>query len=289
MGLWETAQEGEADHPAFGNGRRVINVIDTRQSYLQKIVRVGLEALGHHEEAENSVHFAYEMVALSHETSRQLGYLDEDHEGGKALEMSGRKGIGVKADDLLDQMIARAKSEIVKRNRELDDGEVLQLATQIAVAALRFFMVKAGTNRVIAFDFDEAMAFEGETGPYLQYALVRVQNIWRKLQEAGLATQVSTASTADIEFWPDDLWDLTVSVAQIEEVVERATETLELSLMARCALDLAQKFNAIYHRYPILHADEPIERQRRLVAVEVFFRGLSKIMNLMGIPIPTRM
>ncbi|TNF76246.1 MAG: arginine--tRNA ligase [Acidobacteria bacterium] len=253
--LWETTIDGVEEHPLFGHGQRAINVIDARQSYLQKIVRAGLEALGYIAEAAESIHFAYEMVSLSPATAQQLGYLDETADGEtRSLEMSGRKGIGVKADDLIDQLEAKSRDEISSRNRDLDETELDTLAHQIAVAALRFFMVKATTTRVIAFDLDEALNFEGDSGPYLQYSMVRARNIQRKLEGAGLETEVSPDEAAALpaEVWADDLWDLNLSVAQIPERVEVAGKSLELSLLARHALDLAQKFHAIYHRHPIL-------------------------------------
>ena len=295
--VWETAQEGEERHPPFGGAHRVINVIDARQSYLQKIVRAGLAALGHAGEAERSVHFAYEMVALSPETARQLGYrpeapAGEDAEaGGKALEMSGRKGIGVKADDLMDRLEAKSREEIGKRNRELAGAELDVLARVIAVAALRFFMVKATTNRVIAFDFDEALSFEGESGPYLQYSLVRARNIRRRLREAGLPDEVTAAGVAALPagHFGEDLWDLILEVAQIRDLVERAVAALELSLVARQALEIAQRFNTFYHRHPILQESDPAVRAARLATVEIFRRGLEELARLLGIPMPERM
>jgi len=293
-GVWQTAPAAYAsgEHPVFGGADRVVNVIDARQSYLQKIVRAGLEALGHAEEAAQSIHFAYEMVSLSSGTARQLGYLDDGDEGeGRSLEMSGRKGIGVKADDLLDQLAAKARQEIVERNRELGDDELDALATDIATAALRFLMVKATTTRVIAFDLDEALAFEGETGPYLQYSGVRAANIRRRLGEEGLADDVTPEEAAALPAaaWSDDLWDLVLSVADAGGAVEKAGETLELSLVARTVLDLAQKFNAVYHRHPILHEEDAALRATRLAATRVFQRGLAELAELLGIPLPERM
>ena len=293
--LWQTTTEhGVSDHPSFGQAHDVINVIDIRQSYLQKIVRVGLEALGHDEAATRSVHFAYEMVALSTDTAKQLGYLsdsDDDADSGKTLEMSGRKGVGVKADDLMDQLEAKAQEEIESRNRELSETELLQLAHEIATAALRFFMVKASTHRVIAFDFAEALSFEGESGPYLQYASVRAANIRRRLAEAGLPNQVTAEQVASLpeELWSDDLWDLVLCASQIDDTLEKAGRTLELSLIARHALDLAQKFNALYNRHPILR--EPSEELRtvRLAATQVFSSSLANLAGVLGIPIPSRM
>jgi len=291
--LWETTYQAGADeHPEFGNGSRVINVIDNRQSYLQKIVRAGLEALGYEREAAASIHFAYEMVALSPAAARQMGIETAgSEEGERAVEMSGRKGIGVKADDLLDLLEARSREEITARNRELADPEVAELSRQIAIAAIRFFMARATTTRVIAFDFEEALSFEGDSGPYLQYAFVRAQNIRRKLADAGLADSVPTENVAVLPsaLWSDDLWELVLLVAQIPEVVERATDTLELSFLARHAHDLAQAFNAVYHRHPILQEDDPQLRTVRLAATLVFMRGLEALAGLLGIPLPSRM
>lgn len=289
--VWETVPEGQgvAEHPPFGGGQRVFNVIDARQSYLQKIVRAGLQSLGHKAEAERSVHFSYEMVTLSPATARALGYLDDESEAGKSLEMSGRKGIGVKADDLLDQLESKSREEISKR-REESGAEEDELARQISVAALRFFMAKATTNRVIAFDFDEALSFEGDSGPYLQYSLVRVKNIRRKLAEAGLRDEVTAAEVAALPAEPfaDDLWDLILEVAQTGETVEKAAESLELSLIARHALGLAQRLNGLYRKYQVLKAEEQ-DRAARLAAMLIFSRGLEAVSEVLGVPVPERM
>jgi arginyl-tRNA synthetase len=301
--VWETcavlpheteAPAAVAGHPHFGGAFRVINVIDARQGYLQKIVRAGLAALGHAGEAARSVHYAYEMVALSPKTARQLGYVEEGADGGdKALEMSGRKGIGVKADDLLDLLEAKSREEIARResDRDLGDTDLDALARDIAVAALRFFMVKATTNRIIAFDFDEALSFEGESGPYLQYALVRVRNIRRRLRDAGLDDEVTAAAVRALPAGElaDDLWDLILEVAQIGELVAKAVDALELSLVARHALAIAQRFNAIYRRHPILQESDAPRRAARLATVQIFGRGLLALTELLGIPMPERM
>ena len=290
-GIWQTVVEGGESGPSFGAGETVINVIDARQSYLQRIVKAGLEAMGHHAEAERSIHFAYEMVSLSEATARQLGYLGDGEAAGAGLEMSGRKGIGVKADDLIDQLEERARTEIASRNRELDADDVGELARQIAIAALRFFMVKATTTRVIAFDLDEALAFEGETGPYLLYSAVRARRIADKLNEAGLASSVSSADVAALpaDVWSDDLWDLVWTVAQLRQVAERVGDTLELSLLARWALDLAQRFNALYHKHSILHEEDADLRAARLAVTQLFLRGLERVTGILGLPIPERM
>jgi arginyl-tRNA synthetase len=290
--VWETVHQGAApEHPVFGRAHRVINVIDARQSYLQKIVRAGLQALGHKEEAERSVHFAYEMVSLTPATARLMGFLGDDEEGGKSLEMSGRKGIGVKADDLMDRLEAKSREEIAARNRDLGENDLRRLAREIATAALRFFMVKATTNRIIAFDFDEALSFEGESGPYLQYSMVRAKNIRRRLREGGLDDDVPAEELAGLpgELFDEDLWDLVLEVAQTAELVEKAAESLELSLIARHALGLAQRFNALYHKHPILQEPDPQRRAVRLATVLIFFHGLEAVSELLGIPVPEKM
>jgi arginyl-tRNA synthetase len=286
--LWTTAVDGAESHPTFGGAAEVVNVIDARQSYLQKIVRAGLSALGHDEAAAASRHFAYEMVTLSAETARLLGVETEE---GKGVEMSGRKGIGVKADDLLDRLEEKAREEIASRNRELEREPLQRLARQIATAALRFFMVKTTTTRVLAFDFAEALSFEGDSGPYLQYSLVRAKNIGRKLAAAGLEATVAPAAAAALggEQFADDLWDLVHAVARTDEVVEKAASTLELSLVARHALDLAQRFHGLYHHHPVLQEENPDLRRARLATFEVFARGLRQVAELLGLPEPERM
>jgi len=296
--LWVTTGEGATEHPAFGRGERVVNVIDARQSYLQKIVRAGLSALGHREEAERSVHFAYEMVSLSPKTAQALGVATAMIGGsaeGKSIEMSGRKGIGVKADDLLDQLEAKAREEIASRHRDLEAGELQRLAKEIAIAALRFFMVKTGTTRVIAFDFDEALSFEGDSGPYLQYSLVRARNIERKLAASSTpgsndpSIELEKVTALGNEHWADDLWDLVLAAAGIEEVVEKAAATLELSLVARAALELAQRFNAAYHHHPVMQELDPELRLARRAAFATFAAGGRALADLLGIPEPKRM
>src|SRR5690606_12322306 len=255
----------------------------------QRIVRAGLAALGHDEQAERSVHFAYEMVALTPAAAARMG-VELEGDGG-AVEMSGRKGIGVKADDLLDELEARAGEEIAQRNRDLPDDDRRTLAHDIAVGALRYFMARTTTTRVIAFDFDEALSFEGETGPYLQYSWVRVQNIRRRLAEDGQSDALETAAVAALPgaAWADDLWDLVLAAAQSVEVIERAASSLELSQIARHAYDLAHRFNALYHRHPILRESDPELRATRLAAITIFERALARLTDLLGIPLPPRM
>jgi len=235
------------------------------------------------------------MVALSPATSRQLGFLDAEGGEDKVLEMSGRKGIGVKADDLLDQLEVRARAEAQERararNLEFGEEELERLAKQIANAALRFFMIKATNNRVIAFDFDEALSFQGDSGPYLQYSIVRGRRVHTRLAEAGLPDRIGAAEAAALpaELWSDDLWSLVVEAAQTGEVAEKASESLELSLLARQALQTAQAFNTLYNSQPILKEPDPQLRGVRLTMLQIACRTLEALAGLLGIPIPERM
>jgi arginyl-tRNA synthetase len=205
--------------------------------------------------------------------------------------MSGRKGIGVKADDLLDQLQARSADQIRERYSDLPEDALAERARAVATGALRFFMVKATTTRKIAFDLEEALAFEGETGPYLQYSLVRERNIRQKLAAAGMATTVDLdhLQTLDSALWDDDLWDLVLHTAQIPETVTRGTNSLELSLIARAALDLAAKFHHAYHRHRILDEENEDLRCVRLAAFQVFRKGLIDLAELLGVPVLDQM
>ena len=290
--IWRTAHEnGEAGAPAFGRGERVVNVIDVRQSYPQKVVREGLRVLGFMSEADRSAHFSYEIVALSPRAARELALrfgeeyrLSAQDEKKPYVEMSGRKGLGVKADDLVELLLERSRGEVNRRRAE--GGEALEAesdARAIAVGALRYFLLKFGRNKVIAFDFDEALNFEGDTGPYLQYALVRAGNIFRKLSEKGISAGEPEGD------WEDDLWSLLIEAASLPEVAERAAESLELSTLARHAFNLAQAFNQFYHRHPILQESDAAVRNRRIAVARVFRREMARTLELLGIPEPGRM
>jgi arginyl-tRNA synthetase len=299
--LWQSTSEEEDAVPAapgFGGADRVFNVIDNRQGYLQKIVKEGLQLLGHPREAERSVHFAYEMVALSPATAESLGVVVSDEDQQKtALEMSGRKGVGIKADDLLDELERKAEEALgeglsAERAAEMPEDERRHLAHQIAVAALRYFMLKFGRNRVIAFDFREALAFEGDSGPYLQYSTVRAQNIFRKMQERGVATGLDDQERDQLtigEEVNDEIWDIVRAAAVTSAVVRRAVDALELSMITHHALELSQKFNSFYHKYPILNEPRADERRRRAACAAVFLSTMKGILELLGIPVPDRM
>jgi len=294
--LWEsTAEEGSPDAPRFGGAKRVFNVIDVRQAYLQRVVREGLRLLGHPREAENSIHFSYEMVTLTPETAQALGVeVSEEDRKRPFIEMSGRKGVGVKIDDLIDALQSKATEAVREGSKRegLSDAEVEQLGRFIAIGAIRYFMLKFGRNKIIAFDFVEALTFEGDSGPYLQYSTVRVMNIFRKAAERGVDVGLDERSLDALtlrEGLSDEMWELVRRSADLPAAVRRAVDSLELSVITHELFELSQKFNSFYHKYPILNEPDRAERQRRAVCAEVFRRTMIASLELLGIPVPERM
>jgi arginyl-tRNA synthetase len=299
--LWATCSEdGETDHPLFGGAAYVYNVIDVRQSYLQKLLKQALIAVGHPEGAGRSHHFSYEMVALSHATARELGHApppDSEDARRPFVEVSGRKGLGVKADDLLDSLVAKAAAEVGKRNPEFGEGERDGIARIIAIAAVRYFMIKFSRGKVIAFDLDEALSFEGESGPYVQYAVVRANNIFQKLQQRdGLTEQALLDSLPGVPptelnggNGDHELWSLVLEASRLDEVVEQVVRSLEFSVLAKYAFGLAQAFNAFYHRAPILNEERDEVRRWRAGSIIYLRQQLTRALELMGVDVPPRM
>jgi len=292
---WISAMEGEKDHPHFGDVAEIYNVIDARQSEAQNTVIEALRGLGHNEAADHYTHFSYEMVALTPRCAAELGYtLSEEDKMRSYIEVSGRKGFGVKADDLLDQLIASAKSEVDSRHPQLIDDERLTIATQIAIGALRYFMLKFTKQSVIAFDFKEALSFEGETGPYAQYAVVRAASIFKK---AGLdpdsfgALIAGDVTAADFARYfsgesADEIWELWLSAAKTAYIVDQCITTTEPAYLAKHAFQLAQLFNTFYHRHPILSEPDEKRKQFLLATVAVVRRELIRTLEVMGITVP---
>ncbi len=293
--LWvSTGQPGEEAAPEFGHGRRVYNVIDSRQSYLQDVVVAGLRALGYTEQAERSVHFAYEMVALSQRCAAQLGVeLSEEDRQRAHVEVSGRKGLGVKADDLIDKLIEEALGEVASRHPEDPPEKQRRIASEIAVGALRYFMLKYTRNAVIAFDFQEALSFEGETGPYVQYAAVRARSIFRKMAERGEAAPDfareldAVALSRQLAF--EDFWQLLLAASKADAAVARAVEAGEPAHVAKYAFQLAQAFNNFYHQYPILSEPEREKKVFLLWMTDYFRVQLEYTLGILGIPVPEYM
>ncbi|MBM62585.1 MAG: arginine--tRNA ligase [Acidobacteria bacterium] len=301
--LWATSSDTtpnsakQVPPPAFGHAEGVYNVIDTRQSYLQDLLAQALEAMDHPLAAERSVHFSYEMVALSRATAQALGHLDLTLDNGKPfVEVSGRKGLGVKADDLLNQVTDRAESEVSSRHADLSPETRREIATQIATAAIRYFMIKFSRSKVIAFDIDEALSFEGETGPYLQYATVRARRILEKLENRDgielhnrLEELASTSSDSLTASAGDGLWDLILESSRLDEIAEQSVRSLELSTLAKYTFGLAQKFNGFYHSSPVIGEPNAGTRLWRAAGVKIFATQMTKALQLMGCQVPERM
>jgi len=290
---WISAVQGEPDHPHFGDVAEIYNVIDARQSEAQNTVIEALRGLGHNEAADHYTHFSYEMVALTPRCAAELGYtLKEEDKTRSYIEVSGRKGFGVKADDLLDQLIASAKSEVDSRHPQLTDAERLSVATQIAIGALRYFMLKFTKQSVIAFDFKEALSFEGETGPYVQYGIVRAASIFKK---AGIdpdtfcvAGKVSAGDLAKFLTGEnaDEFWALWLAASKTSYIVAQCISTTEPAHLAKHAFQLAQLFNTFYHRHPILSEADDERKRFLLTTVAVVRRELIRILKVMGITVP---
>jgi arginyl-tRNA synthetase len=292
---WISATEGEKNHPHFGDVAEIYNVIDARQSEAQNTVIEALRGLGHDEAADHYTHFSYEMVALTPRCAAELGYtLSEEDKTRSYIEVSGRKGFGVKADDLLDQLIVSAKSEVDSRHPQLTDAERLAIATQISVGALRYFMLKFTKQSVIAFDFKEALSFEGETGPYAQYAVVRAASIFKKAAidpdvfAQNITSKVSPEHFA--EFLQADhgteIWELWLAASKTSYIVDQCIATTEPAHLAKHAFQLAQLFNTFYHRHPILSEPDDQRKQFLLATVAIVRRELIRILTVMGITAP---
>src|SRR3989442_7422508 len=308
-------------HPPFGDVEKNYNVIAARQSEAQNTVIEALRGLGHNEAADHYTHFSYEMVALTPRCAAELGYeLSAEDKARPWIEVSGRKGFGVKADDLMDALIASARKEVDSRHPELSEAERAMIATQIAIGALRFFMLKYTKPSVIAFDFNDALSFEGETGPYVQYAVVRATNIFRKggfgpesfcrdaarrvSDGSGIANRggegarpVSTENVRKAEDFekylngPDgnEIWELWLAAAKTSFIVGQCIATTEPAYLAKHAFQLAQLFSTFYHRHPILAEADEGRKKFLLATAAVVRRELMRVLAAMGISVPSVM
>jgi arginyl-tRNA synthetase len=292
---WISTTVGALDHPHFGDVAEIYNVIDARQSEAQNSVIEALRALGHNEQADHYTHFSYEMVALTPRCAAELGYqLSEEDKARPYIEVSGRKGFGVKADDLIDTLIASARKEVDTRHPQLSDTERASIAEQIAVGALRYFMLKFTKSSVIAFDFKEALSFEGETGPYAQYAVVRATNIFRKggfdPDDFGrdLARYVASADLSNFLTGEanNDFWELWLASSKTSYVIDQCIATTEPAHLAKHVFQLAQLFNTFYHRHPILTETDEKRKMFLLATVAVVRRELLRSLAVMGITAP---
>jgi len=296
---WISAETGDAIHPQFGNATAIYNVIDARQADPQANVVQALRGMGHTTEAEHYTHFSYEMVALTPRCAVELGYdVPEEDRSRAYIEVSGRKGFGVKADDLIDKLIAATRAEVEARQTAGTDknaGAMRQkIAEQIAIGALRYFMLKYTRNSVIAFDFNDALSFEGETGPYIQYAVVRIRNIFRKGETTAEAALAEFAGLAELGQYftgeeNEDIWALWLRAGRFSQVLEQCIATSEPAFLAKHAFQLAQEFANFYHRHHILTEEDSLRKTLLLATAAVTLRELIKSLALLGIESPEAM
>jgi arginyl-tRNA synthetase len=293
--VWATTSEkGDANAPHFGEpAREVFNVIDARQAYPQEVVAEGLRRLGHAEAARNSIHLSYERVTLTPRCAAEMGYELAPEEAKKPyVEVSGRRGLGVKADDLIDRLEQAALAEVQQRHADMPTEEQQRTAHAIAVGALRFFLLKFTRNAIIAFDFKDALSFEGETGPYCQYAVVRIRGIRRKAGEAGTARVALARDAVEVLLGGTEgagFWELVLLAGSLDYAVKATIATQEPSFLAKYAFQLAQAFSNFYHKHHILSEADPQKRALLLDLTELVERQLVRALDLLGIEAPEKM
>jgi arginyl-tRNA synthetase len=292
--VWATTTApNDPASPHFGGAEAVYNVIDTRQAYLQDVVAEGLRALGHTKEAENSIHFDYQIVALTPRCAAEMGYELSAEEAAKPyVEVSGRKGLGVKADDLITRMLQAAEARVLQKQSEMGAVELAKTANALAVGALRFFLLKFTRNTVIAFDFDDALKAEGETGPYCQYAVVRIRGIRRKGAES--AASRATIRPESLKRFLEgtegaDFWELLLLNGSLDQAVDASIGAQEPAFVTKYAFQLAQSFNNFYHKHHILSEPDEQKRAFLLGLTELVERHLIEALQLLGIETPDKM
>jgi arginyl-tRNA synthetase len=294
---WISAEHGEETHPHFGGAQAIYNVIDSRQSDPQANVIQALRGMGYTDQADRYTHFGYEMVALTPRCAVELGYdVSAEDQARPYIEVSGRKGFGVKADDLIDKLIAATRAEVDARQTGGVDAEAARqrIAEQIAIGALRYFMLKFTRNSVIAFDFKDALSFEGETGPYIQYAVVRVRSIFRKAGTTPEAVLAEFAKLAELDVYlqgeaVEDIWALWLRAARRSLVLEQCIAASEPAYLAKHAFQLAQDFNAFFHKHHILTEEDPARKVFLLATAAVALRELVAVLSWLGIESPEAM
>jgi arginyl-tRNA synthetase len=291
---WISTEHGVKPHPHFGGAQAIYNVIDSRQSDPQANVIQALRGMGHTAEADRYTHFSYEMVALTPRCAVELGYTVSPEDLNRPyIEVSGRKGFGVKADDLIDKLIQATRKETDARQPDRPEVERQQIAEQIAIGALRYFMLKFTRGSVIAFDFKDALSFEGETGPYLQYAIVRIRNIFRKAVTTPEAVLAEFANLPESDWKSvleaDEIWAIWLRAAKRSLTLDQCIATSEPAYVARHVFQLAQEFNNFYHRHHILTEEDAAKKTLLLATAAVALRELVTVLAWLGIESPEAM
>ncbi|HTU63095.1 MAG TPA: DALR anticodon-binding domain-containing protein, partial [Polyangiales bacterium] len=294
---WVSTMHGEDPHPSFGHADAIYNVIDSRQDDPQTQVKEALRALGYEAQAANYTHLSYAFVGLTARTAQELGYtLSSEDQERAFIEVSGRKGFGVKADDLIDRIIAAARAEVDARHPELDDTERAEIANAIGVGALRYFMLRFTRNTLIAFDFRDALSFEGETGPYAQYAAVRAANIFRKgeADEAAVLREFAALDSATLAPLLEgeegtSIWEVWLAASRVSLLLEQAIAAAEPAVLAKYAFTLAQSFNNFYHRHRVLTETDSARKTLLFATAAVARREITRVLGWLGITVPSAM
>ncbi len=274
--LWETALENTGTKLDF-TGDWVITVIDSRQSRLQKIITKIISDFK--SERKSYVHLGYESVTLSPDTAKTLNI----ETGGKSVQMSGRKGIYVNADYVLDILGVKTYDEAKKRNPDLDEVYLVKIAEQVAVGALRYAMIKQDLDKIITFDMSESLSLEGDTGPYMQYAYARAIRI---LEKAGKVPEFDVHFDGLLTLYEKNL---AKTIGKFDIQVEDSARNLSPKIIARYCYELAVSFNSFYEHVKVLTAESPELVNARLCLVWSFKETLGKALSLLGIDAPPRM
>jgi arginyl-tRNA synthetase len=268
----------------FNGGERVITIIDSRQSRLQGIISQVLSKIGVSGGGHKYFHLSYEAVTLSSDTAKEFGIDIGDRH---FMHMSGRKGIYVNADYVLDALHAKAYKEAKTRNPDFSDQQLNKIAEEISISAIRYNMIKQDLDKIITFDIKESLSLEGDTGPYLQYAYARSQRILEKSKQgiiiAGRTNFAFEQLTHDSEI------ALIKEISKLDLVVENAAKSLCLKSLAHYAYNLAMIFNFFYEKVPVLREQDNEVRMARLGLVKAFGISLKNTLEVLGITALDRM
>jgi arginyl-tRNA synthetase len=276
--LYSTTLAGKKSNTHFGGAQLAVSFIDTRQSYLQRIVAKVLDEL-REGASRRYLHRGYEVVSLSKRTAAAIGFEIE----GEFAQMSGRKGLYVNVDTMLEKLKDKAKVETRKRNLSESDQWVDDVAESLAVAALRYELLKQDPDKMIVFDMEDALQFQGDTGPYLLYTYARARRILDKTEGKPTITQSAAAKLdkrQEVQL-AKQMSMLDISAADAEEYLSPK----EIALFAH---ELAVRFNDFYESVPVNKEPDTELRDARLALVDAASRVLAESMRLIGVPIKDR-
>ena len=268
----------------FNGGERVITIIDSRQSRLQRIISQVLSNIAVSSDGHKYFHLSYEAVTLSSNTAKEFGI---DIGNRHFMHMSGRKGIYVNADYVLDALHAKAYKEAKNRNPAFSDQQLNKIADEVSISAIRYNMIKQDLDKIITFDIEESLSLEGDTGPYLQYAYARSQRILEKSEEQAIVA--GRTNFAFERLTHESEIALIKEISKLDLVVENAAKSLCLKSLAHYAYNLAMTFNLFYEKVPVLREQDNEVRMARLGLVKALGITLKNTLELLGITALDRM